>query len=110
MSFTETWLNSENPDDSIELENFQKPFRKDRGPEKIRGGVVVYIKDNICVRRRLDLEYIGVEVLWVQLKISGKNIFNGTFYVPPRSNIDTWNKVESSMESAINDINVDCNR
>ena len=28
MSFTETWLKGNNSDDSIELLNFQKPFRK----------------------------------------------------------------------------------
>ena len=107
LSFTETWLNSENSDDSIELINFQKPFRKDRGPEKLGGGVVVYVKDNVHARRRSDLEYLGVEAVWVQLKINSKNVLYGTFYVPPKSNVDLWNKVENSIESAVNDVNVD---
>ena len=37
LSFTETWLNSNHTDDSIKLENFQKPFRRDRCPQ-IPGG------------------------------------------------------------------------
>jgi hypothetical protein len=47
MSFTETWLKGDNSDDSIELLNFQKPFRRDRDPEKNGGGVVVYNKENM---------------------------------------------------------------
>jgi hypothetical protein len=42
MSFTETWLKGDNSDDSIELLNFQKPFRRDRGPEK-NGASYFYI-------------------------------------------------------------------
>jgi hypothetical protein len=31
----------------------------------------------------------------------------GTFYVPPKSNTDSWNKVENSIESAVNDDSID---
>ena len=68
MSFTETWLKGDNSDDSIELLNLQKPFRRDRGPEKNGGGVVVYIKENIYAYRRPDLEVNGIEAIWVQIK------------------------------------------
>ena len=38
LSFSETWLNENITDDSIKLLNFQLPFRKDRGPDKLGGG------------------------------------------------------------------------
>jgi hypothetical protein len=107
MSFTETWLKGDNSDDSIELLNFQKPFRRDRGPEKNGGGVVVYIKENIYAYRRPDLEVNGIEAIWIQIKINGNKVLYGTFYVPPKSNTDSWNKVENSIESAVNDDSID---
>ena len=56
------WLNGDNSDDSIELLNFQKPFRRDRGPEKNGGWVVGYIKENMYAYRRPDLEVNGLEL------------------------------------------------
>jgi hypothetical protein len=46
---------------------------------------------------------IGIEAIWVQIKINGNKVLYGTFYVPPKSNTDSWNKVENSIESAVND-------
>ena len=79
MSFTETWLKGDNSDDSIELLNFQKPYRRVRGPEKNGGGAVVYIKENIYAYRRPDLEVNGIEAIWVQIKINGSKVLYGTF-------------------------------
>ncbi|CAC5411166.1 unnamed protein product [Mytilus coruscus] len=45
MSFTETWLNGNNSSETVELLIYQKPFRKDRGPIKSGGGVIVYVKE-----------------------------------------------------------------
>jgi hypothetical protein len=45
--------------------------------------------------------------IWVQIKINGNKALYGTFYVPPTSNTDSWNKVENSIESAVNDDNID---
>ncbi|CAC5395320.1 unnamed protein product [Mytilus coruscus] len=104
LSFTETWLNGNNSSDSS---NYQKPFRKDRGPMKSGGGVIVYVKENIHSKRRDDLEVPGVEVIWIQLKINNKNVLYGTFYVPPKSNNEIWTKIESSFESAVNDVKCD---
>jgi hypothetical protein len=45
--------------------------------------------------------------MWVQKKINRNKVLYGTFYVPPKSNTDSWNKVENSIESAVNDDNID---
>ena len=83
LSFSESWLNDNVSDDSIKLTNYQTPFRKDRGPNKLGGGVVVYIKDSIQANRRLDLESNNVEGVWLQIKTHRKNILFGAFYIPP---------------------------
>ena len=107
LSFTESWLKDTNTADSIELLNYQIPFRKDGGGDKKGGGIVVYVKDNIYATRRFDLEIQDIEVIWIQLKICNKKVLYGIFYVPPHTSIEAWEKVESSIESAVNDVNCD---
>ena len=68
------------------------------------GGVVVYIRDNINVTRRFDLEMDNLEAVWLQLKLQGKTILFGTFYIPPNSNQDIWLKLENTFDMALNDI------
>ena len=85
LSFTETWLNNNSSDDSIELLNYQKAFRKDRNDGRVGGGVVVYVKENIHAYRRDDLEPHNIEVIWIQLKIMEKKVLYGTFYITPNS-------------------------
>ncbi|CAC5397547.1 unnamed protein product [Mytilus coruscus] len=82
LAFTESWLNSSHTDDSINLLNFHSPFRRDRGPQKPGVGVVVYVKNNLNVRRRPDLEFDELEA------ICGH---------------ETWDKVETSLDMALND-------
>ena len=107
LSFSESWLNHSHTDESLKLSNYQTPFRKDRGPNKSRGGVILYVKDNINVSRRDDLDFDDLEGIWVQIKINGKQILFGIFYIPPKSTQDIWEKLESSIEMAINDTAID---
>ena len=71
-------------DESLKLSNYQTPFRKDRGPNKSGGGVILCVKDNINVSRRDDLDFNDLEGIWVQIKINGKQILFGIFYIPPK--------------------------
>ena len=83
LSFSESWLNRSHTDESLKLLNYQTPFRKDRGPNKSGGGVILYVKGNINVSRRDDLDFDDLEDIWVQIKINGKRILFGIFYIPP---------------------------
>ena len=67
LSFSESWLNRSHTDESLKLSNYQTPFRKDRGH-------ILYVKDNINVSRRDDLDFDDLEGIWVQTKINGKQI------------------------------------
>ena len=57
-----------------------------------KGGIVVYVKDNIYTMRRFDLEIQDIEVIWIQLKICNNKVLFGTFYLPPHSSIEVWEK------------------
>ena len=67
----------------MKLSNYQTPFRKDRGSNTSENGVILYVKDNINVSRRGDLDFDDLEGIWVQIKINGKKILFGIFYIPP---------------------------
>ena len=58
--FTETWLNSSVLDEEVSIPGYTI-FRKDRGSKG--GGVIVYVRDNLSVIRRSDLERPDVEGL-----------------------------------------------
>jgi hypothetical protein len=50
----------------------------------------LYVKDNINVSRRDDLDFDDLEGIWVQIKIIGKKILFGIFYIPPKSTQDIY--------------------
>ena len=55
MGFSETKLNDIHPDSAFEIQGYQKPFRRDR-KSNMGSGLLVYVKDGVCCRRRSDLE------------------------------------------------------
>jgi hypothetical protein len=58
---------------------------KDR-VDRLRGDVAIYVKNDYHVVHRNDLEVIGVEYVWVEIKISKNHpVLIGTFYKPPDS-------------------------
>ncbi|CAC5370554.1 unnamed protein product [Mytilus coruscus] len=84
LAFTESWLNNNNTDESIKLLNYHSPFRRDRGPQKTGGGVVVYVKNNLVAHRRQEIEMDNLESVWLELKLH-----------------------ENSLDMALNDNHVD---
>ena len=46
IAFSETWLSPDIQDDKIMLQNYQKPFRKDR-PDEAYGGLIIYVKNPV---------------------------------------------------------------
>ncbi|CAG2252810.1 unnamed protein product [Mytilus edulis] len=62
-------LNSSFPfitNDKIALPEFETPIWKDRNSDG--GGVIMYYKSNINIKRRLDLEHDILEIMWFELK------------------------------------------
>ncbi|CAC5418458.1 unnamed protein product [Mytilus coruscus] len=103
LAFSETWLNNNHTDESIKILNYQNPFRRDRGPHKAGGGIIVYVKNYIHVQRRTDIESANLEAIWLELKFKDKKALLGTFYIPPNSGSDIWEKIEYSLDMASND-------
>ena len=65
-TFSETWLNSSLAIDSIVITGYSYPLMKDR-VGKYGGGVALYDKDRLAIKRRVEFEYsAGLELLWIQ--------------------------------------------
>jgi len=84
LAFTETWLNPNIYPSDLLFPSFHTPFRRDRQSDP-HGGIIVYVKSDIFVFERRDLEVNDVECLWLELKIKSRRLLFGTFYRPPSS-------------------------
>ena len=80
---------------------FHPPERKDRIGDKY-GGVILYVKDTIVYKRRLDLEPNRLECLWIEIKLSNsRKVLYGVFYRPPNSNAMYTSLIEDSIALAV---------
>ena len=66
LIFSESWLKPETSDESLLVEYFQAPFRNDRC-DRPGGGVIVYVRDSLFCKRRIDLELHGLEAVLVRI-------------------------------------------
>ena len=73
ICITESWLHNAISDDEIKMEEYTV-FRRDRG------GVCVYVKNNLHVRRRNDIEIQNLECVWIEITTHNKKVLIGTFY------------------------------
>ena len=95
----ESFLNSSISDDFVNVKGFRM-VRKDRS-YSIGGGLVLYIKENIEYKRRVDLEdnlCFTVETIWVELKLTCKPILLCLAYRPPKYNSTFTNQWIQSIE------------
>ena len=99
IALSESWLSDNVSTDEILFQNFQRPFRKDR-VENSYGGVIIYVKENIPCKRRLDLEIHGLECIWLEIKLKNKTILLSLVYRPPNSPAQTLADIENSIDLA----------
>lgn len=85
LALTETHLDPNICDKDIELNSFSnKIIRKDRN--NFGGGLLIYVKDDIGILRRNDLENQSDETLWVEIRAKGQTFLLCNTYRPPESN------------------------
>ena len=85
VAVTETWLR-EGQDWQLNVPGY-KCFRCDRGGLKRGGGVALLAKEHIAaVQREDNIEELGIESLWVELRNKkGEITLLGVYYRPPNS-------------------------
>ena len=87
-------------EDSIALQSYQSPERKDRARDH-HGGVMIYVKETIFYCSRRDLEPVGIECIWIELTLKHKHILFGLFYRPPNSDSTYFTSIEDSIHLAV---------
>ena len=101
LSFTESWLKPHISDDVLKIPGYSPPFRRDR-IDRMGGGVIVYVKENVNCILRPDLQVGNIECLWLEVRVKNKKYLYGTFYIPPNSNLQIWDDLEISIDRALN--------
>ena len=101
LAVSETWLSSLDSDGDITLPGFQEPFRKDRNTKG--GGVCIFLSNQLSGKRRSDLEDPDLELLWVEMKLSGhhRSLFVGCCYRPPQTGKHFFEKLEANLNKVI---------
>lgn len=64
LTISETWLSESIADSEISIPGYLL-FRKDRATHG--GGVAVYVRNDLSVIRRFDLELLTIESLWLEI-------------------------------------------
>ena len=79
--------------------NSLPPYRKDRTNHG--GGVLVYIKNSLLHKRRLDLEIFWAESIWMEIKINNHQFLFGTFYSPKPQDRVFFDSLDRNIEKAM---------
>ena len=71
---------------------------------------MIYVKNSIYYKRRLDLEPRGIECIWIELVLNYKHVLFGLFYRPPNAYLNYYSIIEYSIhlavDTGINDITI----
>ena len=86
IGITETWGNSKIENSEISFDGYQT-FRKDR-KDRIGGGVLLYIRNDIKAVRREIFENIEAETIWCEIFIGGEGTLIGVSYRSPTSTVE----------------------
>ena len=96
FGLSESKLNDSHTSNFFNIKNFQL-FRKDRvisaGRPEQGGGIIIYVKDGIKCERRIDLECVNIECIWLEIFPKNSKIFlTGVMYRHPNETVQ-WNEI-----------------
>jgi hypothetical protein len=87
---SETWLKESIPSTSLYLPGYQIPFRADRSDNSGYGGLLIWVKDNISVSHKSELDHKDLECVWLEVAIKDFNLLLAVIYRPPSSTNAFW--------------------
>jgi len=98
LCLNETWLTSNIDDSEIMIDGYSI-FRLDRCNGKTRGGVMCYVKSNLCTKQNVDIYDSDVEALFLEVNLPNtKPIAIGTVYRPPDSTVEYIDKIDNLFQ------------
>ena len=88
LCLTETKLDETVHPSLFTLDNYHSPLTKHRN--RNGGGVAIYVRNNLAVKRLPHLETPGVEWVWCLVKVKQKTLIICSVYVPPNLPLDQY--------------------
>ena len=100
LFLTETFLKPDNPDVLYAVPGFSI-HRHDR-VSRCGGGVLVFVNDDLKLKRRDDLEDLDLEVIWLEVFPfkSNRSLFISGIYRPPWYSLADDTRLEKNIEQA----------
>ena len=87
LGICESFLETHHPDSLISIDSFNF-FRKDRSNTQTKsgGGLILYFRQSLNLKRRYDLESSNIETLWAEVTLpNSKPVLICTVYRPPNA-------------------------
>jgi hypothetical protein len=98
ITLSETWLDGTISDDDITLTGYVI-FRRNR--DRHGGGVMVYARESIPVKRRYDLELKDIECIWLEINTLSGILLVGAYYRPPGTSEPEKDLFLTSLQTSI---------
>ena len=103
LSLCETKLNDNKPTSAFHINGFHTPFRKDNHTNA-GGGILVYVRNTILAKRRLDLETNEISCLWLEIiPEKGKSFLVGSLYRNPNERVEWVDRFEKFIDVVLNE-------
>ena len=101
FAITETWLNEHISSDSFAIPGYSIIIRL---IEWEGGGVAIYTSDSLIVKRRLDLEIAGLELLWIEFQLNQYHFLCCVCYRPPNNDLNSMNTILNGFQKSLDTI------
>ncbi|MCU7800226.1 MAG: hypothetical protein KZQ70_08805 [gamma proteobacterium symbiont of Lucinoma myriamae] len=99
FGLSETKLKERKMSNAFVIDGYQAPFRKDNNSNG-GGGIIVYVKNGINVKRREDLEINEISCIWIEItQEKGKSFLVGNMYRPPDSRVEYNDRFEDFIDT-----------
>ena len=101
IALSETFLNNTVKDEDIFIEDFSKTiFRSDHPGGDQVGGVCIYFKKNLPIKRRKDLEIMQRSVV-TEMNLNRQKIFFVVICRSPNQNSENFNLFQENLQKVI---------
>ena len=100
ITFSETYLDSSVPNESISLTGFSKKIYRSDHPNDVKRGVCLYFKDSLAIKQRKDLQILD-ECIISELTIGRKKVFFVVVYRSPSQNAESFYSFLENLELII---------
>ena len=100
IAISETTLDHSVTNDDISIDGFSKEIYRSDHPRNTKiGGVCLYFREGLPIKRRTDLELLP-EMILSEITLARKKIFFGTLYCTPSQNGQQFETFNDRLQEA----------